>query len=109
MLPATRPAGRSTASVPTPDTAAERGWARDAGAQLTRTLQSALDGGGSVSAHRVQSTVQTGTPERTEVHNVFNVEVHTQGDAAGETLTDLSEKIADILREQAIQHGIDLS
>ena len=81
----------------------------DTGAQLARTLRPVTDGeGGPIAAKRVQQTVQTSTPDRIEVQNVFNVEVHTQGMAADETLSTLSEKIADILREQAIQHGIDL-
>ena len=110
LPPAPERAGRFVTPMPTPGTAALRAWADDTGAQLARTLRPAMDeANAAVSAKRVQQTVQTDTPERIEVHNVFNVEVHTQGGAADKTLANLSEKIADILREQAIQHGIDLS
>jgi hypothetical protein len=43
-----------------------------------------------------------------EIQNTFHVEVKNEPGSPG-SLGDLSDKVADILREQALQHGIDIT
>lgn len=59
-------------------------------------------------AQRVQQTLKADLPEKVEIQNVFNLEVGTGGFGQGST-SDLAEAIADILHEQALQHGIDVT
>jgi len=51
-------------------------------------------------------TVRSSASEKVEIQNTFHIEVKSEGDR---TTTELSERIADILREQALQHGIDIT
>jgi hypothetical protein len=62
--------------------------------------------GSSSSSKRAVAT--PGVSEKLEIQNVFNIEVRSEGPGAGSD-GDLSERIADILRDQALQHGIDIT
>ena len=84
-----------------------RRWPEVTGQQLARKLNAAA--GAPNSFKRVQQTLHTDSPERVEIQNIFNVEVRADGARGAGFPADLSESIADILREQAIQHGIDLT
>lgn len=46
--------------------------------------------------------------QKVEIQNVFNIEVRNEANS-GHGFDDLSEKITEILNEQAIQHGIDVT
>ena len=47
-------------------------------------------------------------PEKLELHNTFHIE--TKGPSGGEgTTNELAERLSEILREQALQHGIDIT
>lgn len=84
-------------------------WPEVTGQQFARKLGAAASTS-SGSFQRVEQRVNTDAPERVEIQNIFNVEVRAEGASGATSLpADLSESIADILREQAIQHGIDLT
>jgi hypothetical protein len=96
----------------TPHAAANAGsprgrWPEATGQQLARKL-AATAAAPPGSFKRVQQTVHD-SPDKVEIQNIFNVEVHADGPAGAGLAGDFSEAIADILREQAIQHGIDLT
>jgi hypothetical protein len=59
--------------------------------------------------HQVRQDVQAGQSDRVEIQNVFNVQASSDGAHQLDSTTDLAETIADILREQALQHGIDIT
>jgi hypothetical protein len=82
-------------------------WPEVTGRQLARKLDDAAASAPG-SFKRVQQTVHD-TPEKVEIQNIFNVEVRADGGRAAGFSDDFSESIADLLREQAIQHGIDLT
>ena len=82
-----------------------RSWPEMTGQQIAQKLR-AFASGREVSK-QVQQTIHTNLPERVEIQNVFNLEVKSE--RAADSMADLSEKIADILREQALQHGIDVT
>lgn len=56
-----------------------------------------------------QQAVHAGAPENVEIRNVFNIALPGSDDGYLQASTQLAESIADILREQALQHGIDLT
>jgi hypothetical protein len=95
--------------LPAPAAAPQRRWPEVTGQQFARKLGAAFDAGAPNSFKRVQQTVHTDPPERVEIQNIFNVEVRADDAMSFGPSADLSESIADILREQAIQHGIDLT
>ena len=64
---------------------------------------------GQIFTKQVQQTVHSDLPEKVEIQNVFNINMKAQDNGIGNSTMELSEKIADILREQAIQHGIDIT
>jgi hypothetical protein len=43
-----------------------------------------------------------------EVQNIFHIQVHPQADGIA-SLQGLSDQVTEILREQAVQHGIDIT
>jgi hypothetical protein len=47
--------------------------------------------------------------DRVEIHNVFQVSLNNGLGQFGSSPTSLAETLADILREQALHHGIDVT
>ncbi|MCK4784315.1 MAG: hypothetical protein KAV87_11230 [Desulfobacteraceae bacterium] len=89
---------------------AQRSWPEKTGVEAAEKISSFISGRNlSVTPHRVQQTINTDLPEKVEIQNVFNIDVKTGGDGDVGSVKGLSEKITDILREQATQHGIDIT
>ncbi len=92
-------------------TLASRSWPEMTGQQIAQRLHAFVSGqGSSDSSQRVQKiTPINPSSEKVEIQNIFNIEVEASGGREAGSLRDLSEKIAHILREQALQHGIDIT
>jgi hypothetical protein len=113
-----RTAGAATESEPPaiPDTSRLRAephttrtpqsWPEITARQLARKLRSST---ADIPSSRATQTVNSaaGSPEKVEIQNVFNIEVKSAG-GGGDGVDDLSERLSDILLEQALQHGIDV-
>jgi hypothetical protein len=76
-----------------------------AAAHAARQLRAVAAPGGPRPAD--QQLASIATPDKLEIQNVFNVELHAAG--AGPDLDDLAEQLAAVLRDQALQHGVDLA
>lgn len=60
-----------------------------------------------ISSTHTRHTSHSGSPDKVEIQNVFNIEVKATG--GGDFTDDLSERLSDILLEQALQQGIDVT
>lgn len=89
-----------------PTTQAPRSWPELTAQQVAQRIRSL---GASTSSSRVLQTVNSNPPEKVEIQNVFNIEVKAGAERGTGSADDLSERIADILGEQALQHGIDIT
>ena len=80
--------------------------------QVARELRAFIDGRSDISpvgrSGQVFSTNGTGDGD-IRIQNTFNINLDHDGTREAGPLGSLTEKIADILREQAIQHGIDIT
>lgn len=85
---------------------APRSWPEITAQQVGRRIQSLA--AGASSGHALQ-TINSSSPDKVEIQNIFNIEVKTEGGRGPGFADDLSERIANILREQALQHGIDIT
>ncbi len=85
-------------------------WPQITGDQVATRLQ-AFVSGASVSANvlPVHEVFDTSPKNPGAIQNSFHIQVNMQGENGNQWVSDLSERIADVLREQAIQHGIDLT
>lgn len=86
-------------------TLAPGSWPEMTGRQVAEKIDSFISGRDTPGlARSVRQVIQSDLPEKVEIQNVFNIQVRSE-----EKSRDLSEKIADILHEQALQHGIDVT
>jgi hypothetical protein len=82
-------------------------WPEQVGQQAALQAQQFLARPGqNGSSRRVVGQLDAGS-DKVEIQNVFNLEVQ-DGDGTRST-ADLADTLADILREQAMQHGIDVT
>ncbi len=81
-------------------------WSDMIGQEVAQKVRSIASG---QSASSSAQTMPTNLPEKVEIQNVFNIEVNPPLDREAGSMTKLSEKIADILHEQAVQQGIDIT
>ena len=88
------------------DVTASAPWSDMIGREVAEKVRSIASG---QTTSRSAQTIPTNLPEKVEIQNIFKVEVKPQTDNQDSSVTDLSEKIADIIREQALQHGIDIT
>jgi hypothetical protein len=58
---------------------------------------------------RPQHSSVTDLSDKVAMHNVFHIAVQMAGAGGADSLQGLSDKVADILRVQAVQHGIDIT
>jgi hypothetical protein len=94
----------------TPNLTSSQAWPEITGQRASQILGSLVTGQPlSGTAKTVKQTIRTDLPDKVEIRNIFNVEVKSQTEHGDRSIPDLSEKIADILREQAVQHGIDIT
>jgi hypothetical protein len=92
---------KSVVHVPEPEQpAAPRAWPSLAGRDVSAKLKS-------LSNSPLQATRQNSRPDP-QVQNVFNISVNHANQPA-QNYDDLGERIAEILHEQALQHGIDVT
>ncbi len=83
-----------------------RSWPEITGQQAARRISSL---GTEASSYRAVQTVNTSAPEKVEIQNIFNIEIGAASSRGEGWADNLSEQIADLLREQALQHGIDIT
>lgn len=97
-------------ALPPAGTLSQRSWPERIGKQAAQKIHS-LSFGEKMKGHsrHIQQTSQSHLPEKLDIHNIFNIDVKAEGDRGMDFTRDLSEKIADILRHQALQHGIDIT
>ncbi len=89
-------------------TIAPGSWPEMTGRQVAEKIDSFISGRGAPGlARSVRQVIQSDLPEKVEIQNVFNIQVRSE-ESRGNS-RDLSEEIADILHEQALQHGIDVT
>ena len=97
--------GRKVPAQTLPDSPlASQSWPRMTGRQVAQKLGAFVSGDIDTSGQAGQP-LPSGAPEKIEIQNTFHIEVKSGRDRT----TELSERIADILREQALQHGIDIT
>jgi hypothetical protein len=89
-----------------PAMASPQPWPDATARQLARKVRSS---GADLSSTRASQTINSGSPDKVEIQNVFNIEVKPSGVGAADSSDDLSERISDLLRQQALQHGIDVT
>lgn len=78
--------------------------------QVARELRAFIDGRGNFSpAERSSQVYSTNGTGDLRIQNTFNINLDHDGTRENGSLGSLTEKIADILREQALQHGIDIT
>jgi hypothetical protein len=87
-----------------------RPWPEMTGQEIAEKLHAFVSGQrGFNSSEHIRQTIPVNSPEKVEIQNIFHIEVKAAGDRDPGSLQDLSEKITDILRQQALQHGIDIT
>jgi len=85
-------------------------WPEMMGRQTAEKIRRMLaDPGPAGSSRQVQQTLNKDLPEKVEIQNVFNIEMKRDRHWDVDSTTTLSDTIADIMREQALQHGIDIT
>jgi hypothetical protein len=81
-------------------------WPEQTAQQLARQMRGA---GRSLSSSQTRQQVQTGTPDKLEIQNIFNIELKSSAGNLTDTASELADSLSEILREQALQHGIDIT
>lgn len=85
-------------------------WPQITGDQVATRLQAFVSGASvSASVPPVHEASNTSPTNPGAIQNSFHIQVNMRGENDHQWNSDLSEHIADVLREQAIQHGIDLT
>ncbi|MGH9751400.1 MAG: hypothetical protein ACREA2_01330 [Blastocatellia bacterium] len=84
-------------------------WPEITARQLARKLRSSTADISSSRATQTMKSDAAGSPEKVEIQNVFNIEVKPAKGGGDAFTEDLSERLSDILLEQALQHGIDIT
>ena len=81
-------------------------WPEAVGRQTAQKLQEVAKPGVSLAPGRESTSQQHGP---VAIHNVFQVNLNPGPSDRGSAPTSLAEELADILRQQALQHGIDVT
>ena len=85
-------------------------WTTRTGNHIARAVQEGqVREGHERTLHTGNQHMKAGSGDHVEINNTFHIDVHAGEIHPGGPGGDLSEKISTILREQAIQHGIDVS
>jgi hypothetical protein len=82
-------------------------WYEMPGQEVAERLRAFTMGNGNLPLSTTRE-FSSGSSEPVRVQNVFHIEVQGQG-TGDPSFGDLPTRVADILREQAVQHGIDLT
>jgi hypothetical protein len=94
--------------VSSPEGSSAGSWYEMSGKEVAERLRAFTLGNGNLPSSSSIQEFPSGSSERVRVQNVFHIEVQGQG-TGDASFEDLSTRLADILREQAVQHGIDLT
>jgi hypothetical protein len=86
-----------------------RPWPELAARQAARKIFSAASRPAAHPPARVRQTINHDAPDKIEIQNIFNIEMKPDEARGAESGSALAESLADILREQALQHGIDVT
>jgi hypothetical protein len=81
-------------------------WPEQTAQQLARQMSGA---GRALSSSQTRQQVQTGTPDKLEIQNIFNIELKSSAGNLTDPASKLADSLSEILREQALQHGIDIT
>jgi hypothetical protein len=84
-----------------------RGWPVLSGRLVAERLQAFVAGG--LPPEPGGAAGSSGEGQRVEVNNTFHIQVGSAADRDGSPLGELSNQVAEILRQQAIHHGIDVT
>jgi hypothetical protein len=84
-------------------------WPEITAQQLARKIRSSVDDRPSTHMTQTISSGAPGSKEKVEIQNVFNIEMNPGSGRSVDFTDDLSERLSDILLEQALQHGIDVT
>jgi hypothetical protein len=85
-----------------------RSWPELAGQDLAEQIQTFARGSSGAPLDVLsQSVAPPGSPERVEIKNYFQLALGGNGSPGARR--ELADRLADVLREQAIQHGIDIT
>jgi hypothetical protein len=90
--------------VPSALMSTSRAWPDFVGRETSRKAQVASS---QLAGHSAKNMSQRSS-EKVEIQNVFNIEVKNEP-SSSRGFDDLADKIAEILNEQALQHGIDVT
>ena len=82
-------------------------WPDVAGQDLAERIRAFARGNTGGSLGQTESVPPPGSPERVEIKNYFQLALG--GDQGRGSPRELADRLADILREQALQHGIDIT
>jgi hypothetical protein len=78
--------------------------------EIAREINAFMKGGSDLSIDgNTHKDFSPGDPGKVRIHNTFNIKVGSDGQRETGTPGSLAEKIAVILGEQALQHGIDIT
>lgn len=94
-----------SSSISPPATSIMHSWPEITEQQISQKIRSIISGQEPFDFPE-HAEIQNNLPGKVEVKNVFNIDMKASGSSS---INDLSEKIVDILREQALQHGIDIT
>jgi hypothetical protein len=89
-----------------PDVRTRQSWPEATARQLAHKVRSL--GAETASSSSLQ-TINSGSAGKVEVQNVFHIEVKAESNPSADFTEDLAEQLSCILREQALQHGIDVT
>lgn len=85
-----------------------KSWPDITGAEAARRISSLGEQSPSqISSSRVKNTVRLQQPDRINIRNVFQIQVQGNPNERDLLQRDLAQNLADLLREQAMQYGID--
>lgn len=96
------------ANVPEDQRARPQRWDEITGRSAANQILNSINSDPKKHAPRTEQDIQIGPDDRLAVRNIFHIHVPPDANSNLRTREDLSNSLADLLREQAIDHGIDV-
>ncbi|UCH93946.1 MAG: hypothetical protein JSV88_27270 [Candidatus Aminicenantes bacterium] len=105
-----RPGKAPTFSFAEGETSRPNSWPKMTEDQVAREINAFMKARSDLStAGQTHQAFSPDDPGKIRIQNAFNIKLGDDGQREVGTLGSLAEKISDILREQALQHGIDIT